>query len=230
MALTGGRILARVRRSLLLVTSMLAMFATADAGTIDGRIRVLAKNGTTKPDASGVVVYVADMKAPDKGAKAEIRQRGKEFVPRITAVSAGTTITFPNDDPEEHNVFSHSKIAEFDLGRYARDRGKSKAFLRVGVAEIFCNVHPDMVSYVVVAPSSAKAVTGSDGTFRIDGVPPGKHTLTIWNRFASPRERSVEIDVRDGVPTAFVEDVAEAVDAEAPHKNKHGVAYTTGYR
>ena len=211
---------------------MLAMLLVADAAaaTIEGQIHLFAKDGSAKVDRSGVVVYVSDVKAADKKAKGEIRQRGKTFVPRINAVPAGATLTFPNDDPEEHNVFSHSKIAEFDLGRYARGRGKSVTFPRAGIAEIFCNVHPDMVSYVVVAPSSAVAVTGSDGSFRIEDVAPGKRTLAIWDRFASPRSRSVDVEVREGTVTRVEYDVTETVDAEAPHKNKHGVDYPTGYR
>lgn len=204
--------------------------AEAVAGTIEGRIRVIGKDGSPKADRGGVVVYVSDMRAPDKSAKAEIRQRSKEFMPRITAVPAGTTITFPNEDPEEHNVFSHSAIAEFDLGRYSKGRGKSVAFPRSGVAEIFCNVHQDMVSYVVVAPSAAVAVTGSDGSFRLDGISVGRHTLAVWDRFARPRSHTLEIEVRDGEPTVLEHEVTEALDAEPPHKNKFGVSYPTGYR
>jgi plastocyanin len=39
----------------------------------------------------------------------------------VLVLAAGTEVTFPNDDNEEHNVFSHASTAELDLGRYGAD-------------------------------------------------------------------------------------------------------------
>ena len=41
--------------------------------------------------------------------------------PRITAVTAGTTVEFPNLDGIFHNVFSVSPVKRFDLGKYPLD-------------------------------------------------------------------------------------------------------------
>ena len=46
-----------------------------------------------------------------------MRQIAETFEPRVLAVTQGSTVEFPNDDPFFHNVFSLSRAASFDLGR-----------------------------------------------------------------------------------------------------------------
>ena len=41
-------------------------------------------------------------------------------MPHVLAITRGSTVDFPNDDPFFHNVFSLSSAATFDLGRYPR--------------------------------------------------------------------------------------------------------------
>ena len=43
------------------------------------------------------------------------------------AVTVGSEVEFPNDDPIYHNVFSLSRAASFDLGRYPRGGSRSRA-------------------------------------------------------------------------------------------------------
>src|SRR4029450_12769204 len=51
-----------------------------------------------------VVIYLKD--APPRSAppiRAEIRQRGENFFPRVVAVPVGSVVDFPNDDDIYHN-------------------------------------------------------------------------------------------------------------------------------
>jgi plastocyanin len=210
-------------------TGLLLVALTASPGALTGTISLKAKDGTTKRDASEVVVYVADLNEPVAGVKAAIRQQTRQFVPRVLTVAAGTEVDFPNEDNEEHNVFSHSAAADFDLGRFAGGRGKSRVFSEPGVIEIFCNVHKEMLAYLVVAPSPKLATTGPDGTFEIKGIPPGVHRLAIWERFARPRLRELRVEIRSGATTRLDLEVTEQIDTEPAHKNKQGVEYPAGY-
>ena len=45
----------------------------------------------------------------------------KEFSPHVLVVPVGSTVSFPNHDPFNHNVFSLSEENPFDLGLYGRD-------------------------------------------------------------------------------------------------------------
>jgi plastocyanin len=215
---------------LLGLLQIVVALAVAATGSIEGKIAIRKKDGTSKEDRSSVVIYLADIDTKSENARAEIRQVNQQFSPRVLAVAAGTTVTFPNEDFVEHNVFSHSANAEFDLGRFGRGPGKSRVFDDIGVAEIFCNVHKEMVAYVVVTPSSAFAVSAPDGSFSIKQVPPGRHRLVIWERFARPRAIETWVDVRAGGTAQLNFAVQEQVEGELPHKNKFGVEYSPLYR
>jgi plastocyanin len=210
-----------------LLRLLFALLAGA-GGTLTGHIAIKRHDGSDKKDYSEVVVFIADVAEPATG-HAEIRQRGKEFVPRVLAVAAGTDVAFPNDDKVEHNVFSRSAVSDFDLGRFGRGPGKARRFDRPGVAEIFCNIHKEMVAYLVVTPSRLFAVTGSDGSFSIKNIPPGRHKVQIWERFARPRLTEATVDVPAAGTVDLSREILEQTDADPAHKNKFGVDYSTNY-
>ena len=61
--------------------------------------------------------------------QASIAQKDEQFVPHVVAVTAGSTRRrFPNEDPFFHNVFSLSRPATFDLGRYPSGASRSQTF------------------------------------------------------------------------------------------------------
>lgn len=44
-----------------------------------------------------------------------------------------------------------------------------------------CNVHPWMKSYAAVFKHPFFAITGKDGSFELNGLPPGTYTLKVWH-------------------------------------------------
>jgi plastocyanin len=212
------------------IARLLLALLLAAPGTIRGKITIKKKDGSDKKDYSEVVVYVSDVEQPTPGARAEILQKDRTFFPRVLAVAVGTQVAFPNADGIEHNVFSHSQNAEFDLGRFGKGPGKPYKFDKPGIAEIFCNIHKNMVAYVVVTPSKLAAVTAADGSFEITGVPPGKHKVTIWERFAKPKFQEVTVDVPAGGVAKLSHPITEAIEADPPHKNKFGTEYPANYK
>jgi plastocyanin len=211
-----------------LLLRFLFALLTGGGGTLTGHVTVKRHDGSDKKDYSDVVVFIADV-AEQSSGRTEIRQRGKEFVPRVLAVAAGTEVVFPNDDKVEHNVFSRSSISDFDLGRFGKGPGKARRFDRPGVAEIFCNVHKEMVAYLVVAPSKLFSMTGSDGKFTIKNIPPGRHKVQVWERFAVPRVMETSVEVPAGGSVELALEVSEKTDVDPAHKNKFGVDYSTTY-
>jgi len=137
---------------------------------------------------------------PDKGKgkkrtpKARvIEQREKTFLPHITAVPVGSTISFPNFDGLYHNVFSLSKTKTFDLGRYAVGRSKSVRFDRPGIVRVFCDIHSHMSAFILVFAHRYFSLTDTDGTYRLDNVPPGTYTVVAWNESAPLESRRVVV-------------------------------------
>ena len=97
----------------------------------------------------------------------------KRFRPRVVAVPLHGSVDFPNVDSIYHNVFSVSGGNRFDLGLYRSGASKSRQFDEAGLVRVFCNIHPQMVGFVLVVDSDFVATTGPDGKFRFDGVPAG---------------------------------------------------------
>ena len=98
-------------------------------------------------------------------AHATIRQKGKTFLPHILAITAGTVVDFPNDDPIFHNAFSNYNGQIFDLTLYPPGTTRSVHFTRPGVVRVFCNIHASMSAVIVVLKTPYFAVSNRDGTF-----------------------------------------------------------------
>ncbi len=106
--------------------------AQVSGGRIAGRLTMLEKKGKPSPDLGAAVVYLERHAAPQSPLASEIAINGKEFVPRVVAVPVGSAVRFTNHDPFEHNVFSVSEPATFDLGAYGRGEGNSGPSRRPG--------------------------------------------------------------------------------------------------
>jgi plastocyanin len=185
-------------------------------GAIVGKVTV------SGGDLSSVYVYVEDVRAaPARGRTFEIKQEGKQFIPRHGVVQVGTTVSFPNLDPIFHNVFSPSARNTFDLGTYrAGDSARSVVLSHAGVVDIFCNMHQRMSASVLVVPNRLYSKVASDGAFRIEGVPVGERQVVAWGPNLKPERRAVELSDAE-TRTSFALEYTE----KQAHSNKLGQAY-----
>lgn len=123
----------------------------------------------------------------------EIRQEHEEFLPRVLAVTRGSTVDFPNGDPVFHNVFSLASAATFDLGRYPKGRSKTATFSKAGLVKVYCHLHSQMSASILVLDHPYFARPDDDGTFRLPNVPPGTYTVVGWHERVGERAASVVV-------------------------------------
>jgi plastocyanin len=160
----------------------------ADLGTPAGR---------DVPDLLRSVVYLES--APrgafesSEGGHAAMDQRNETFVPHVLAITTGTTVDFPNSDRFYHNVFSLSKTRPFDLGRYAAGASRPIRFDRAGIVRVFCDIHSHMNAYILVFNHPFFAMTGVEGRYRIENVPPGTYGVIAWNEGTSSETRPITV-------------------------------------
>jgi len=124
-----------------------------------------------------------------------VDQRKLIFAPHTVVILRGTTVDFLNGDNVAHNVYWPSingeKRLRHNLTVVSPSQMKSFEFNDLGAAQILCNLHPDMIGYVVVVPTPYFALTGNDGTFLIKDVPPGTYTLKTWSEDGKPTTQTI---------------------------------------
>jgi hypothetical protein len=204
--------------------------ASAQDPAVSGTLVVRDRNDRQAADVGQAVIWLEapGLPAPPPDTLVVLTE-GKEFRPRITVLTAGSTVSFPNNDPFNHNVFSLSPEAPFDLGLYGRNRSKTADFPRPGLIRVYCNVHATMSAFIVSIPSAVHARPAADGAFRVEGVPAGRYRLKAWHERAAA---VAELDIVVG-PRGLA-DVRVDLDARqfAPvqHLNKFGQPYRTAGR
>ena len=155
---------------------------------------------TARPAALGgknIIVYLVDgPSAPGTGTKAEIDQRGMTFLPLVTPIAAGGSIVFLNNDPFPHNIFTPDGT-KFNLGNLSRGQTVTRPFDTPGAYTLLCNLHPGMIAYVVVTPSTYFTRADKDGRYSMQGVPAGTYKVSAWGPRLVTQTQSVTVGAGD---------------------------------
>jgi plastocyanin len=212
-----------LRLSILAVCGAAAtVTAAADQATITGRVvitKALTKKRVTMPsyqlrgasvnaqeseesregapnidELPRVVVYLEGSGlSPGTPAKATLTQRNQRFEPEIVVIPVGSTVSFPNADPIFHNIFSLSKVKQFDLGYYPAGQARTVTFDRPGLVQVYCHLHADMSAAILVLLTASWTRPAPDGSFALPGIPPGTYELVAWHRSAGSFRRRVTV-------------------------------------
>jgi len=165
------------------------------AGDVKGKVSVQGLQS-----AENVAVYIdaaPGMKFDHPAQHVSIDQRQMSFVPHVTVLLRGTTVDFLNSDKVAHNVYwpsiSGNKRLAHSMTIISPGQKKSFEFYELGTAQLLCNLHPEMVGYVVIVPTPYFALTDSDGTFEIKNVPAGKYTLKTWSDEGKPTTEAITV-------------------------------------
>ena len=103
-----------MRVSLRRATALMGLLCAQAAAAGMVTVNVTNRSGGAAEDTVVVFDPLDDSPAASHGA-AIIDQVDKRFVPRVSVVRTGTTITFPNRDRIRHQVYSFSKAKPFTL-------------------------------------------------------------------------------------------------------------------
>jgi plastocyanin len=143
---------------------------------------------------SGVLSYTARPDDPP----VRLDQKGCRYIPHVLAVQQGGSVTFLNSDATVHNIHTMPNQpgnTSIDISEPANSAPRTQIFPSPEVMlPVRCNNHPWMSAFINVAPNPWFAVTGTDGSFNITGIPPGTYTL------AAVHEKLGEQDIQITVP------------------------------
>ena len=152
----------------------------------------------------GIRWAVVSLQAAPPGARSEppskpvqMDQQQCVYVPRVVVVPVGGTVEFLNSDRLLHNL--HSASTENPTFNRTQPKGRTipVVFKKPEIVRVDCDLHTWMRAWVVVAEHPFYAVTGPNGEFVLDNVPPGKHTLKIWQETLGTLTREVTVGDKD---------------------------------
>lgn len=128
-----------------------------------------------------------------------IDQKGCVFVPHAIGVRVGQEIQIHSSDATMHNVAARSHAnPPFNEATPGEDEALRKSFQRPEVAvKLKCDIHPWMAAYVGVFDHPFFAVTGSDGSFRIEGLPESEYTVEVWHESLGTKSAAIELEDDD---------------------------------
>ena len=152
-------------------------------------------NVTTTPRASAAnaVIYLEDAPIePTAKMTATIDNKVMTFSPFVTVVPVGGKVTFHNSDPFPHNVFS-PEASGFNIGIIAQHSSNVRIFKKPGAYSLLCNLHPGMLGYLIVSPSSYYAKADSHGAYTLKDVPNGTYKVTAWAPRTQPVTQSLTV-------------------------------------
>jgi len=153
--------------------------ASAPAATVS--VQVADRAGKPLADAVVMLVPVSGHLPVKPMTGVEIAQSHRQFSPRVTVVTVGTSIAFPNLDTVRHHVYSFSPVKSFELKLYAGVPATPIVFDKAGIATLGCNIHDAMVAWVVVVDTPLVARSAAGGKAQIDAVPAGDYELRVWH-------------------------------------------------
>ncbi len=215
-----------MKRLLPMAVLAIALFSDgAAAAPVTGSVLFVTKRGQ-RPEVSETLVWldpVAVRAARRPPETVRMTTRSKTLIPHVIAIPVGSTVTFPNDDPISHNLFSLSSANAFDLGLYRRGAGKSEKFDNPGIVNVYCNVHPNMSAVIHVMATPYYTFADASGRYAFD-VPPGRYRIVAWNEQGGVTDSSIDVG-----PTGIAAPVALTIDSRnfrfTEHLNKVGKPY-----
>ena len=213
-----GRILALG----ILGTLACAQVAIAQTGSIAGTITTTVKGappvrvtidqkvcGNELPDESIVVDAqgrlanaVVVLTGVKRAAAAEtlVLNEKCRFVPRVQLARPNANVRTTSRDPMLHTTQAQLESGRtvFNVALPVPGINVAKPIGGAGTVRLSCNIHPWMRGWVIVTDEAA-AMSGVDGRFSIDNVPPGAYELRVWHE--SLKAAPQKVTIAAGRPT-----------------------------
>jgi plastocyanin len=132
-------------------------------------------------------------------------QQGCHYVPHVFGVQIGQPVEIRNSDPTLHNVHAVAEAnQEFNTGQPIQGMKTTHVFTVKEIMVPFkCDVHGWMKSYVGVLDHPFFAVSATDGSFTISGLPPGTYTIEAVHEKLGTQSQSVTIGEKETANVGF---------------------------
>lgn len=154
---------------------------------------------------------VPNSKDEDEAA-AIIDQKGRIYSPHVVAVEAGSALEFRNSDPELHNVHATcKKNIPFNIAMIRGVKPQRRSFPIPEIVKLSCNVHRDMLAYIVVLNNPYFAMPNDSGNYEIANVPSGNYTISLWHEKFEEIKKEITVESGKNIEVNFNLESAKAI-------------------
>jgi len=171
-----------------------APVATAvPAGTKGKLVGVVTSTPTQA--AQNAVIYLEN--APvEQVVDAKIDDVKMNFLPYVTVVTVGGTLTYVNKQPFPDSIFSTSN-EKWDLGMIEAGGVRKRKFEKAGAYNLLCHLHPNQLGFIIVSPTSYFAKADKQGHFELSNVPAGTYEVVAWAPRVKLERKTVSVAAGD---------------------------------
>jgi plastocyanin len=159
----------------------LSLTFVSPANSRDLTVTAIQRNG--RPLAGAVITVEAETSSPSPAAPVQVvmDQVNLGFVPDLLVIPVNSSVQFPNSDAVSHQVYSFSTAKTFQLPLYRGKPYPPVVFDRPGVITLGCNIHDNMLAYIVVTRAPYFGRTDARGQWKVDDLPKGRYRVRIWH-------------------------------------------------
>lgn len=161
---------------------------------------ILGEGQTMANVIISVVSNLPDIEHPVPVEPVTMSQQGCQYAPHVFAMRAGQKIQIVNPDGINHNVHL-LPVLNKEMNRAMANADITFTYTAEKAEEPFiikCDVHSWMKAYCAVFDHPYFAVTNEDGTFSIEGLPPGTYDLEAWHEIPGLGKRMATVTLEAG--------------------------------
>jgi hypothetical protein len=174
----------------------LALILAIPVRALAGDVVIDVRTPQGQPVANAVVTVAAPHAGPIRFPwPYRMAQQNMQFDPFVLIVPVGADVSFPNLDTVRHHVYSFSAAKTFELKLFGHDETRVVHFDKAGVVDLGCNIHDNMIAYIVVVDTPFAAKTNAAGEAVVRGVPAGTRSVRVWHPYMRAPGNSVSLNM-----------------------------------
>ncbi len=138
----------------------------------------------------------------------DILSENCKFTPDVSLIRQNGKFTVDNVDPVMHN----SQVYQAERGKIIQNlpvpaedvtHGQVTFQKNFKIFQMICGMHEFMQTWGYRIQNPYNQITGKDGTFKIDNIPPGDYTVTAWHYLMKKVKKKIHIEPNQTVDLEF---------------------------
>jgi plastocyanin len=161
---------------------------------------------------ANVFVYIKDglgnRTYPPSKTPVVLDQKGCRYIPHVIGAMVGQPVEFRNSDRTMHNIHivppGSDDSSGFDISQAPMAGTEQHIFRDTGLMiPIRCNNHPWMEAFLNIVKNPFFAVSSTEGTYKIQGLPPGTYTLVAVHEKLGTQSQQITIESHKAATSNF---------------------------